>query len=108
MIVFMSSRAFAIPVREYCENIFLAEHLAIGAKLDRFLVPGGLVYCITITSEMDCNERNGTSEMDQIASSKGLSTLTVIQIQSIDGISSGMGQIASSEMDPRLELGREL
>ena len=55
---------------------------------------------------MDCNERNGTSAMEQIVSSEGVSTLSVIpiQIQSIDGISSGMGQIALSEMDPRFEL----
>jgi hypothetical protein len=50
---------------------------------------------------MDCNERNG-----HIASSEGALTLTVIQIQSIAGISSGMGQIAlSDESVPRFELG---
>jgi hypothetical protein len=47
---------------------------------------------------MDCNEPNGTSEIEQIASSEGVSTLTAV-IQSIDGISSGMGQIALSEKD---------
>jgi hypothetical protein len=47
-----------------------------------------------------------TGEMKQMASSKGVSTLAVIQIQNIDGISSGMGQIALSEMNTtRFELG---
>jgi hypothetical protein len=48
-----------------------------------------------ITSEMDHNERSGstkliaTSEMEHIASSEGVSTLAVIQIQSIVGIWDG-------------------
>jgi hypothetical protein len=50
--------------------------------------------------EMDCNERNGTSEIEQIASSEGVSTLTVIQ--SIDGIErNGTDRIELSERDPR-------
>jgi hypothetical protein len=49
---------------------------------------------------MDCNERNGTSEIEQIASSEGVSTLTVIQ--SIDGIErNGTDRIELSERDPR-------
>jgi hypothetical protein len=105
--VVQAASRFASSKRRCC-----ARRSASGAKLDLFLTPGGWCTRLVIKShEVSMDPRNGLqrakwnerNRTDRIAQRCiHASTLTVIQI--IDGISSGMGQIAlnqSSEIDPR-------